>query len=443
MPAANRIDTATRAAPEAATARDAKALVRRALVREGKMRAKLGRLATGCNSGRDFQRVYLRSFPAKVAAVVAAAKALRVGYTDAELIELAKAIDPFRGTREEVRMRAKPKPGGYRPITSFGIKNKALQFLVRSAAEPFIHLNPAQFDARGRGGNPAACRRILELLGQGYIYVVVADIEGNFNALRSEGVKEILPLPPAVTEAVIMARSLNINPNQRRYQDEQSSGSRRRGTTPKAPWTPTGSIPIDLRTLGVITRQAKSGLKHPSRLKETMRKGRRGVSQGSVSSPLFSDAIHEPMVARIARQEKVVHYCDNFFVFAKSKREALRAAKTLQAEFSRSPAGPLLSSDFIIKDARKGFEALGYIFKVKNGRASIRVANHKLNLCAVKFRGMFDDIIARNGMTRKDVVRYLDGWCAAHRLWPHWRLWRKLLMGRLDQHFPPPAEVDG
>ncbi|MCZ6467384.1 MAG: hypothetical protein O6829_08950, partial [Alphaproteobacteria bacterium] len=151
----------------------------------------------------------------------------------------------------------------------------------------------------------------------------------------------------------------------------------------------------------------------------------------------FSAAIHEPMVRNISRQVAVVHFTDNFFLFSKTRAGALRAAKTLQAEFQRSPAGPLLSSDCIIKDARQGFEALGYIFKVKNGRASIRVGNHKLNLCSVKFMEMFDDIRSYNGMTRKDVIQFLDGWCAGHRLWPHWRLWRKLLMGRFDRHLPP------
>lgn len=67
---------------------------------------------------------------------------------------------------------------------------------------------------------------------------------------------------------------------------------------------------------------------------------------------------------------------------------------------------------------------------------------HKLERHYVKFLGMFDDVALGN-ITREDAVQYIDGWVASHRLWPHWRLWRKLLMGRLDQHFPPPAEVDG
>ena len=228
MPTTNRIDTDTRAAPEAATPRDAKALVRRALARETKMREKMIRLAaTDYPKGRDFQRVYLRSFPAKVAATIAAGKKIGMDLTDAQVIASAKRIDPFKGTGEAVQMRAEPKPGGYRPITTFGVQNKALQILVKGAAEPFIRAHPHQFDAKGNGGNEGACRRILELLRAGYVHVVVADVAGNFNALSAEGIKEIIPLPPAVTEAVVLARGLNINPSQRRYDDAKKNGKQK------------------------------------------------------------------------------------------------------------------------------------------------------------------------------------------------------------------------
>ena len=440
MPAINRIDTATRAAPEAATARDAKALVRRALVREPKLRAKMVRLAkTDYVRGRDFQRVYLRSFPAKVAAVVAAGKKLGMDLTDAQVIALAKGIDPFKGTGEAVRTYPKPKAGGYRPITTFGAANKALQILVKQAAEPFIKIHPHQFDARGHGGPPAACRRILELIGEGYVHVVVADVEANFNALRAEGIKETIPLPPAVTEAVVLARGLNINPHERRYHDAETAEGQKRGAaapTPKAPRARKVSVPNDaIPRRAVIVRRARSGLKHPSRLRETMRKGRRGISQGSMGSPLYSAAIHALMVGNISRLAPVVHYTDNFYVFAKTGKGALRAAKALKAEFQRSPAGPLLFSSCAIKDAREGFAALGYIFKVRNGRAKIQVPGHKLERQLNKFMETENDVYM--GLrTPEDAVESVDRWCAAHRLWPFWRLWRSRVLRRLARDFP-------
>ena len=436
MPAINRIDRATRAAPEAATARDATALVKRALVREPYLLEKMVRLAeTDYPKGRDFQRVYLRSFPAKVAAVVAAGKRLQMGFTDAQVIELAKGIDPFRGTQEAVRLWPHKKTGGSRPVAAFGIENKALQFMAKRAAKPFIKIHPHQFDAKGHGGPPAACRRILELLRAGYVNVVVMDVAGNFNALRAEGIIKTIPLPPAVIEGVVLARGLNINPNERRYNHAAKAGSRKRNQAPKAPRKPKGSLHGDSQTLRVVVCGA-AGPTDSGRLREIMRTGRRGLSQGSLGSPLFSDAIHEPMVAKISRYGEVVHYADNFFVFTKTKAGALRAAKTLKAEFQRLLAGPLLPSDATIKDARDGFVALGYVFKVKGKRAWLRPPRHKLERVWWRYSEMMEDVATGN-VTRQEFMDSLDSWCAAHRLWSHWGLWRKLLRSRFDRHLSP------
>lgn len=440
MPATHSIDAATRAAPWAATPRDALALVRRALVREAKMRAKMARLAeTDYKGGRRFQYGYLGSFSAKVTALCEANKKLKAGLSDAGLVALAKDLNPWAGTSEPVNMYPKPKPGGYRPITSFAIENKALQILVERAAEPFIQIEPNQFDAKGNGGTPAACRRLLELLGQGYVHVVVADVEANFNSLRAEGIKEIVPLPPAVIEAVVLARGLNFNPNQRRSKDAKKAAGRRHANAPETHRNPPKGMGCVSPPLRGIARYAKSGIEHPSRLIETMRKGRRGIPQGLTGSSLYSAAIHAPMVRNISRTAPAVHYNDNFYAVAKTGDGALLVAKALKAEFNRSPAGPLLLSKCIIVEARQGFAALGYIFRVKNGRPKIHVPAHKLELCEIKFLSMFDDIIC-GIMTREDVVDSIDRWCASHRLWPFWRHWRRRFIRQLDRHFPPTEE---
>ena len=137
----------------------------------------------------------------------------------------------------------------------------------------------------------------------------------------------------------------------------------------------------------------------------------------------------------------VVHFDDNYFIFAKSREELVPIAQTLRAEFNRHLAGPLLFSKCIIKDARQGFVALGYLFKVRGKRAWLRPSPRKLEGCYLKFLGMIDDIdFGRK--TPEQVRRYLRGWCAAHQLWPNVNLWEKLLLGRLHQHCPPPTEVD-
>ena len=299
------------------------------------------------------------------------------------------------------------------------------------AARPFIKVHKHQFDARGHGGPPAACRRILELIGAGYVNVVVMDVAGNFNALSAAGIIKTIPLPPAVIEAVVLARGLNINPHERRYDDAKAG---RRKQASKAPRKPKGSSFRDSLTPRVVVSGA-AGPTDSGRLRETMRTGRRGLPQGSLGSPLFSDAIHAPMVAKISRHGEVVHYADNFFVFTKTKAGALRAAKTIKAEFNRSPAGPLLPSDAIIKDAREGFVALGYLFKVRNGRAVIQVPGHLLERQVNRFMETSEDC-RRHLITPRDAFDSITRFCVSKSLWPYWRAWRARVLRRLARDYP-------
>ena len=136
----------------------------------------------------------------------------------------------------------------------------------------------------------------------------------------------------------------------------------------------------------------------------------------------------------------VVHFDDNYFIFVKTREELVPIAQTLRSEFNRHLAGPLPFSKCIIKDARRSFIALGYQFKVRGRQATIRVPEHKLNLCSVKFSALIMNAIHHGTTTREDAVRYIDRWLNGCRLWPHCRLWRALLIGRLDQHLPPADE---
>ena len=347
------------------------------------------------------------------------------------------------GTRERARMKVIPKTDGYRAVIRFQVVNMALQILYDRAVSPFAPRHPNQFDSPGNGGNVGACRRIMELLREGYTHVLIADIASNYNSFGAEGLKEMLPAPHRVTEHVVLGRLLNITTPSKEGNNghEKEAGSRRANAPADRP-TPEGTMGI-IQTLRVpIATLGQGGADQPSRWKETTRAGRQGTSQGAVSSPLVSRCVHAPIVRTLSEMAPVVQFVDNYFAFAMTRDELLPVVTALKIELQRSLAGPLLFSKCIIKNACHGFAALGYLFKVKNGRALIRVPRHKLQDCHTKFLGMFDDV-ALGKMTREGVVESLDGWCAAHRLWNHWWLWRKLLMGRLDEHFPPPTEVDG
>lgn len=444
MLATKRIEAAASdTAPSAMPLREAGEQIARARARERVMRERLQQLAQDdYRQGKRYQRQYLASFDVMLAALHKANQKKRRRIPDSELVALAVELNAWAGTDEVVRMWPKAKAGGYRAINSFGIRNAALQVLAYRAANPFINPHPSQYAAAGMGGVEVACRRILKLLRQGYTHVLVADVESNFNTMRREGVIRMIPLPTTLIEAVVLADGLNFTTNQRRCNSQAREGAiQRHATAPKPTIPATGlsqeDVPLD--TLTVCARQRGS---QRSSVDEALKKGRQGLPQGSACSSLFSAHLHAPIVRRLSELAPVVHFDDNYFIFAKSREELVPIAQTLRSEFNRHLAGPLLFSKCIIKAARYGFIGLGYQFKARGKWAWLRPSHDKLNDCNLKFLGMFDDVFCGN-MTRQDVKRYINGWCAGHRLWPHWRLWRALLLGRLDQHFPAPTEVNG
>ncbi len=435
MLATKRIEAAASdTAPSAMPLREAGEQIARARARERAMRERLQQLAQDdYRQGKRYQRQYLASFDVMLAALHKANQKKRRRIPDSELVALAVELNAWAGTDERVHMWVRAKPGGYRAVNSFGIKNAALQVLAYRAAKPFIHPHPSQYAAAGMGGVEVACKRILKLLRQGYVWVLEADVESNFNTMRREGVIRMIPLPATLVDAVVLAGGLNFTTDQRRYDDPEKAG----GSQQKPNAHPIGlsleDVPLD-SPITVCARQRGSAR---GRADEALRRGRQGLPQGSACSSLFSVHLHEPIVRKLSELAPVVHFDDNYFIFAKSREELESLAQTLRSEFNRHLAGPLPFSKCIIKDARRSFIALGYQFKVRGRRATIRVPEHKLNLCSLNFGVLVMGAIYEGPTTREDAVRYIDGWVNGHRLWPHCRLWRKLLMGRLDQHLPP------
>jgi len=114
-------------------------------------------------------RSFLTSFDAKfVAATIAADKLEKSGArrpTKKEIEKIARNLNAWSGTNEEVRVFLIPKNGDendFRPIMSFGIENRALQYLLRQVLEARSKLQPNQFLTSG--GTPAAVKAVLEAI---------------------------------------------------------------------------------------------------------------------------------------------------------------------------------------------------------------------------------------------------------------------------------------
>ena len=409
--------------------------VARAKDREARLRERLQQLARSSRQrAKEFQRLYLASHDAMISAVAKANKKHRL--PPEELLRLAAELSAWIGTDEPVNMWPKRKSnGGHRPITAFGIQNRALQILAHRAVKPLANLAPDQYVAAGRGGNDVACQKILQLLGRGFTHVLLVDVADNFNTMGAEGVVQMLPLPERITRAVALAGGLNfdvrfpVGPTKRERRCKHRT--RRMAVAGNhGPVRPPNyhHHPTPIREVAYTRRRGTH-----NRADEVLKKGQRGISQGSALSSLASEILHAPIVRKVSEHAPVVHYVDDYHVFARTEDELLPIAETLQAEFSQHPAGPLLPKQFIIKDARRGFVALGWLFKVRDGRVSIRPPRHKLENCLKNFDKKLHDAVTFGKGTPEDARQYLRGWCESHRLWPHVRLWEVLLLRRLDR----------
>jgi hypothetical protein len=88
---------------------------------------------------------YLTSFNARLAATRLAASKMRCYRRpkETELKTIAKSLNAFQGTQEEVMLRLIRKSANtFRPTLDFGIENRALQHLVLSVLYAIAELHP-------------------------------------------------------------------------------------------------------------------------------------------------------------------------------------------------------------------------------------------------------------------------------------------------------------
>ena len=119
---------------------------------------------------------YLASFDARYLAVLEACKRKGVNQDASTLPDIARSLNAWAGSDEEVLIRIREKPGNphrFRTTLEFGIENYALQLLVRQVLKAQADLHPNQYHLRG---THAAIERVVGLLKDGYTWATEIDI---------------------------------------------------------------------------------------------------------------------------------------------------------------------------------------------------------------------------------------------------------------------------
>ncbi|MFH0822829.1 MAG: group II intron reverse transcriptase/maturase [Pseudomonadota bacterium] len=211
-----------------------------------------------------------------------------------------------------------PKPGSKekRPLGIPTVRDRVVQTALRNVLEPIFERDFAEQSYGFRPGRSCkdALRRVQDLLNQGYVHVVDADLKSYFDTIPHKSLMELIKVKIADTQVVGLLEAYL----KQRVMDTAEG------------WTP-----------------------------------ERGTPQGAVMSPLLSNIYLDGLDHYMESLDfQMVRYADDFVVMCKSAEEAAQALGVIQGWTAR--AGLTLHPDKTrIVDAtqRGGFDFLGYHFE--------------------------------------------------------------------------------
>lgn len=361
---------------------------------------------------RKLQRVYLRSFSAKLMAFEQANNKLRPRFqlTAEQLVEEARRLDAFAPESEPVRLRWITKDNSptrlayklrwkdHRLIQSFGVRHKARQYLCKAALEPFL-LPALRGDQTGVQGadRSFAINKLVEAVENGELrYFLELDIENFFPNIGAGNhnrngdsiyhLEDWLPVPDKVIQTCVLTKHNTVDLS-------------------RIPSTDTLSQRLD---------------------------SQKGVPQGSATSPLIASYVMAKLLDELDQHLRagthLVSYVDNVGIYGSEPAALMFARLALMRECFRSRFGTLrLKERFRLVRADEGFDFLGYRIHrvVIEGSPTAVISVSEKGL--IKFRrevrqrlknGRISSFCPDCAERRETVVsslrEFIQGWCASY-----------------------------
>jgi len=231
--------------------------------------------------------------------------------------ELADALKAGTYTPQAIRRVHIPKPGTQetRPLGIPTVRDRVVQAAIVNVIEPIFEREFAEHSYGFRPGRGCkdALRRVDELLKQGCVYVVDADLKGYFDSI------------------------------------------------------PHGPLMARLETKiadGPVLRLIESFLKADILDEASRWTPEAGAPQGAVLSPLLSNIYLDPLDHAMAEQGfAMVRYADDFVILCRTAEDARRALETVR-QWVADNGLTLHPTKTRIVDARsQSFDFLGYTFR--------------------------------------------------------------------------------
>jgi RNA-directed DNA polymerase len=210
-----------------------------------------------------------------------------------------------------------PKPGSteQRPLGIPAVRDRVVQAAVVNVIEPIFERDFAEHSYGFRPGRGCkdALRRVAELLAQGQVYIVDADLKSYFDTIPHAALMTRLEEKIADGPLLALIRSFL----EAKILDEMKE------------WTPAAGAP-----------------------------------QGAVLSPLLSNIYLNPLDHLVAgKGYEMVRYADDFVILCRTAEDAQRALELVRA-WTAEQGLTLHPTKTKIVDARvEGFAFLGYLFQ--------------------------------------------------------------------------------
>jgi len=238
-------------------------------------------------------------------------------HREANLKKLSEALRTGSYCPQQIRRHYIPKPGSQekRPLGIPTVRDRVVQTALRMALEPIFEQEFADHSYGFRPGRGCkdGLRRVEELLKDGYIYIVDADLKSYFDTIPHD---RLLSLVGEKVSDGRMLRLIEMFLKQGILDDLQE-------------WTP-----------------------------------EMGTPQGAVISPLLSNIYLNPLDHLMAQEGfEMVRYADDFVILCRSPEEATQALARVQAWTATAGLTLHPTKTRIVDATKEGFEFLGYRFE--------------------------------------------------------------------------------